>query len=66
MNFDHFKNTFGKVHGHDLPAYLGLLVGIVLVFLMFKAEKLVEKLVLLLIAAVLFAGAIWWFNHIQS
>ena len=66
MNFDHLKETFGKVHGHNLPAFAGVLAGLVLLFLVFKAGKLVTKLVLFLTAAAFFAGAYWWFTHIWS
>ena len=66
MNIDHFKDTFGTFHGHKLPAGAAVFVGIVFLFLMFKAGKLATKLVLFLIAAAFFAAAYWWYTHIQS
>ena len=66
MNFEHLTNTFGKVHGHNLPAIVGALVGIAFLFLVFKARDVVMKVVFLLIAAAVFAAAYWWFAHIRS
>jgi energy-coupling factor transporter transmembrane protein EcfT len=53
-------------HGHNLPAATVLLAGIAFLFLVFKAGKLVTKVVLFLIAAACFAGAYWWVTHIRN
>ena len=65
MNFDQLK-AVGTFHGHLLPAVVGVLAGMFFLFLGFKAEKLVTKLVLLLIAVALFGAAYWWFTHIRN
>jgi hypothetical protein len=62
MNFD----PWFPFHGHNLPAAIGVLAGMVLLFLVFKVGKRVTKLVLFLIAAACFAGAYWWVSHIRS
>lgn len=62
MNF----GAYFPYHGHNLPAVAALLMGILFLFLVFKAGRLVTRLVLSLIAAVFFAGAYWWYTHISS
>ncbi len=62
MNLDRFI----PFHGHNLPALIGAVAGLFCLFLVFKARKLVPKLVLLLAAAALLAGAFWWVTHIRS
>ncbi len=62
MNLD----RFAPFHGHNLPAMIGFLVGLGCLWLVFKVGKFVARVVLCLIAAVLFAGAYWWITHIQS
>ncbi len=52
--------------GHRLPATPAVLAGVVFLFLVFKAGKLVTKLVLFLIAAGFFASAYWWYSNIRS
>ena len=66
MNFDQFKDHLAHLRGHDLPAGAGVLAGVVFLFLVFKTGKIVNKLVFLLLAAALFAGAYWWFTHFRS
>jgi hypothetical protein len=60
---DTIKNFINRLSTHDLPTGGAALIGIVLLLLMFKAEKFFLKLAIFLIAAVLFAGAYWWHNH---
>lgn len=60
---DKIKDFFSDLSSHDLPTGGALLAGIVLFFLVFKAEKIFLRLSLLLIAAGLFAGAYWWHHH---
>lgn len=57
MNLDTFAS-------HDLPAGALAVIGIVLLFLVFRTGKLVMRLVFLLAAAGLFAAAYWW--HLQQ
>jgi len=66
MDFEYFKNTFGKLHGHNLPAYVAVLAGLLLLLLVFKTTKFVARLMFLIIATVLFAAAYWWYGHIRS
>jgi hypothetical protein len=56
MNFD--TSTW-----HDLPTGALAVIGIVLLFLVFRTGKLVTRPVFLLVAAGLFAAAYWW--HLQ-
>jgi hypothetical protein len=56
MNFD---NLFS----HDLPTGAMALIGIVLLFVVFKSGKLVLKLVLLLMVAGLFSAAYWFYTQ---
>jgi putative Ca2+/H+ antiporter (TMEM165/GDT1 family) len=65
MNFDQLK-TVGTFQGHLLPAGVGVLAGMFFLFLVFKAGKLVMKLVPFLIAVAFFAAAYWWHTHIRS
>jgi hypothetical protein len=44
----------------DLPTGAMIVVGVVLLFLLFKVGKLVSRLLLLAVAAALFYGAYWW------
>jgi hypothetical protein len=62
MNFD----PYFPFHGHNLPAVVAGLFGVLFLVLVFKAPKLVAKLVLLVAALALFAGAYWWVIHIRS
>ncbi|MHC1766637.1 MAG: hypothetical protein AB9869_20420 [Verrucomicrobiia bacterium] len=53
-------------HGHNLPALIAILFGVAFMCLVFKAARLVGKIVLFLTASALFAGAYWWITHIRS
>jgi hypothetical protein len=63
MNRDKLKEMFDKLSAHDLPTGAAALVGIVLLFLVFKKGKFFMKLVFFLIAVGLFAGAYRWHRH---
>jgi hypothetical protein len=65
VNFDQLK-AVGTFKGHLLPAGLGVVGGLVFLFLGFKAGKFVKKLVLFLIAVAFFGAAYWWYTHIRS
>ncbi len=52
MNLDKFSI-------HDLPTGAAALIGLVLLFLVFKTGKFLMKVILLLVAVGLFAGAYW-------
>lgn len=57
------KEFFDNLGKHDLPTGAAILVGIILLFLMFKTGKFLAKVVMFLVAAGLFAGAYWWHIH---
>ena len=63
MNLDAIKEFFSELSARDLPTGAAALIGLVLLFLIFKTGKFFMKLVLLLIAVGLFAGAYWWHTH---
>ena len=63
MNLDKLKEFLGKLSVHDLPLAAVVLGGIILLVLVFKSGKFLMKLVFLLIAVGLFAGAYWWHFH---
>lgn len=63
MNLDSIKEFFSNLTAHHLPTVVAVLIGIVLLFLVFKAGKFFTKVVFFLIAAGLFAGAYWWHTH---
>lgn len=63
MNLDKIKDFVSSLGTHDLPTGAAAVVGLVLLFLVFKTAKFMMKLVLFLIAASLFAGAYWWHTH---
>ena len=46
-----------------VPTGVAVLIGLILLLLVFKAGKLVAKLLFFLIAIALFAGAYWWHTH---
>ena len=54
MNFD-------KLLAHDLPSGVLALIGLAALFVLLKTGKVLMKVVLLLIAAGLFATAYWWY-----
>ena len=60
MNFTKIRDFFDNSGLHDLPTGVGALIGIVLLILIFKTRKSATKIILLLVAAGLFAGAYWW------
>ena len=64
MNLDKIKEFFGNLGAHDLPAGVAVVVGIILLFLVFKRGKMLVRLLCFLIAVGLFAGAWWW--HTQK
>ncbi len=66
IHFDHIIQSLGKVHGHNIPAAIAILIGLLFVFFVFKAEKLFSKLMLLFVALCFFAAAGWWCSHISS
>ena len=63
MNLDAIKEFFSELSARDLPTGAAALIGLVLLFLIFKTGKFFMKLVFLLIAVGLFAGAYWWHTH---
>ncbi len=66
MHFDNILENLGKVHGHNIPAVIAILIGLGFLFFVFKANKLFDKLMLLLLALCLFAAAGWWCSHIRD
>ena len=63
MNLDSIKEFFSNLGTRDLPTGAAVLIGIVLLFTVFKTGKFITKLIFLLLAAGLFAGAYWWHAH---
>ena len=63
MIHDHFKPLLGEFSTHDLPTGGAGLVGLFLLFLLFKTEKFLLKVLIFLVAVALFAGAYWWHQH---
>ncbi len=63
MNLDSIKEFFNSLGKQDLPAGGAGLVGIILLYLVFKVGKWGHRLLLLFIAVGLFAGAWWWHTH---
>jgi len=63
MNLDKIKEFFNNLSTHDLPSGAAVLLGIILLFLVFKSSKTAHRLLLFLIALGLFAGACWWHQH---
>jgi hypothetical protein len=63
MNLESIKEFLSTLTAHDLPAGAAALIGFVLVFLVFKTGKVFMKVMFLLFAAALFAGAYWWHYH---
>ena len=63
MNPDKIKDFFSNLGVRDLPTGGAVLVGIVLLFLVFKTGKAVSRFLLFLIAVGLLAGAWWWHQH---
>lgn len=63
MNLDKIKDFFSQLTIKDLPTGGAVLVGIVLLFLVFKTGKAVSRFLLFIIAVGLLAGAWWWHQH---
>jgi hypothetical protein len=63
MNLDSIKDFFSSLSLRDLPVGAAVLIGVVLLLLVLKAGKFVTKMLLLLVAVALFAGAYWWRTH---
>jgi hypothetical protein len=63
MNLDKIKDFFHDLSKHDLPTAAAVLVGIVLLFLLFRTGKAFAKAIVFLVAIGLFAGAWWWHTH---
>jgi hypothetical protein len=57
---DKIKEFFSNLSSHDLPTGGAVLVGVILLFLMFKSAKMAKRLLFLAIAVGLFAAAWWW------
>ena len=60
MNLDSIRDFFDSHGIHDLPTGGAGLIGIVLLILVFRVRKAGTRIILLLVAAGLFAGAYWW------
>ena len=60
---DKIKDFFNGLGKHDLPTAAAVLVGIVLLFLIFRTGKSFAKVIVFLVAVGLFAGAWWWHQH---
>ena len=63
MNLDKIKDFFNNLGRHDLPTAAAVLVGIILLYLVFRTGKSYAKVVAFFIAVGLFAGAWWWHQH---
>lgn len=63
MNLDKIKDFFSDFGKHDLPTVAAVLVGMLLLYLLFRTGKALAKLLVFLLAIALFAGAWWWHNH---
>jgi hypothetical protein len=63
MNLEKIKEFFANLSTHDLPSGAAALIGLGLLLLVFKTQKILMKLVFFLIAAGLFVGAYWWYQH---
>ena len=63
MNFDSIKEFWSSLSARDLPTGAAALIGIVLLFFVFKMGRFFMKLMLLLVAAALFGAAYWWHHY---
>ena len=61
MNLDKIKEFFSNLSPHELHAGAAVLVGLVVLIFGLKAAKFFSRLLLVLIAIGLFAGAWWWY-----
>jgi len=60
MNLDSIKDFFSQLGTRDLPLAGAVLVAIGVIIFVFRTKQAVLKLLLLLVAAGLVAGAYWW------
>ena len=63
MNLDKVKSFFSNLGVNDLPLAAVVVGGILLLVLVFKVGKFFLRLLCLLLALGLFAGAYWWHTH---
>ena len=63
MSSDKIKGFFSDLGKHDLPTVAAVLVGVVLLYLVFRTPKSYARVVAFFIAVGLFAGAWWWHQH---
>jgi len=63
MNLDGIKDFFSQFDIKDIPTGAAVLVGIVLLILVFKSGRALNRFLLFSIAAALFAGAYWWHKN---
>lgn len=64
MNLESIRRFMGDLSLRDLPQGAAIAIAVLLLFLVFKTGKFFLKVVLLLLAAGLFAGAYWW--HVRQ
>ncbi|MEJ0091145.1 MAG: hypothetical protein WDM80_15550 [Limisphaerales bacterium] len=57
------KDFFSQFTSKDLPTGGAVLVGIILLVLVFRAGKHLNRFLLFILAIGLFAGAYWWHQH---
>ena len=57
------KDFFNQLGSHDLPTGAAVLVGIVLLVLVFRMGKPINRPLIFFIAIALLAGAYWWHQH---
>jgi hypothetical protein len=60
---DKVKSFFDQFDIKDLPAGGAVLVGIILLVLVFKSGRALNRFLLFITAAALFAGAYWWHKN---
>lgn len=60
MNLDSIKDFFSNLGARDLPLAGAVLVAIAVIIFVFRTKQALLKLLLLLVAAGLIAGAYWW------
>ena len=63
VNLDSSKELFSNLNARDLPSGAAALIGLVLLFLVFKTGKFFLKLTFLILTMGLFAAAYWWRTH---
>ena len=60
MNLDSIKDFFSNLGTRDLPLAGAVLVAVPAIIFVFRTKQALLKLLLLLAAAGLVAGAYWW------